>query len=478
MLTILKVLFLQLVWILIVLFGKSTPSTFVIFAGVAILAIDYVFYKPKISLTKWTLVTIFFLLCGFAVDTILLRSNVIEFNSYSYNYLILWPILLTYYEGFLEILKGSSVPLKAVIGGLGGASAYIGATNLGAFQLVEGAFWQLVWIVFISWFFFFPISLWVYRSKSVLNDILDLIVITSFDKSGLNRHKASFPDLLDLSKSIEGKDFAGANALVSGGTSGIGRSVVQVLSLNQVQVDFIGRSKEKAIEVIDESKNSRFLRMDMGDWSSIRAEHFKGKVYDYIVLNAGAMPEEKVLNARGVELQFASQVVGHMKLLVELKKNNLISRNCRIVWVSSGGMYLKKLDLGDLIDPKKYNKVDTYANVKRAQVTLVEELVKTKEWEKIKIFSMHPGWVDTSGLESSLPGFFGFFKKRLRTPFEGADTILWLLFTEQRLTSGKFYFDRRVVSPYIHKSFSPKNYQRNKLVEMISKYIYSEKSME
>ena len=58
-------------------------------------------------------------------------------------------------------------------------------------------------------------------------------------------------------------------------------------------------------------------------------------------------------------------------------------------------MYLKKLDLDSLFHNQKYEKVSTYSNVKRAQVTLVEELSKQERWENVKVFSMHPGWVAT-----------------------------------------------------------------------------------
>jgi hypothetical protein len=57
---------------------------------------------------------------------------------------------------------------------------------------------------------------------------------------------------------------------------------------------------------------------------------------------------------------------------------------------------------------------------------------------------MHPGWVDTPGLESSLPRFYGVTKPLLRTPREGAETILWLgAAPEPATSSGGFWHDRR-----------------------------------
>ena len=55
---------------------------------------------------------------------------------------------------------------------------------------------------------------------------------------------------------------------------------------------------------------------------------------------------------------------------------------------------------------------------------------------------MHPGWVDTSGVRSAIPGFFEFTKKRLRTPAQGADTAAWLV-GESNIPSGEFWFDRK-----------------------------------
>ena len=116
-------------------------------------------------------------------------------------------------------------------------------------------------------------------------------------------------------------------------------------------------------------------------------------------------------------------------------------------------MYLKKLDLESLFFNDNYNKVSTYANVKRAQVTLVEEMSKQEKWRNTKIFCMHPGWVYTEGLKISLPNFFSLMKNKLRNLEEGSDTILWLLLTEKNIKSGGFYFDRQISGQLVN----PKN---------------------
>jgi hypothetical protein len=44
----------------------------------------------------------------------------------------------------------------------------------------------------------------------------------------------------------------------------------------------------------------------------------------------------------------------------------------------------------------------------------------------VSFFSMHPGWSDTEGVRSSIPGFHKAFKDKLRDTQQGVDTIVWL----------------------------------------------------
>jgi dehydrogenase/reductase SDR family member 12 len=56
---------------------------------------------------------------------------------------------------------------------------------------------------------------------------------------------------------------------------------------------------------------------------------------------------------------------------------------------------------------------------------------------------MHPGWVDTPGVRSSLPQFYKATSRLLRTPEEGADTIVWLgAAPEPARSTGDFWHDR------------------------------------
>ena len=74
-----------------------------------------------------------------------------------------------------------------------------------------------------------------------------------------------------------------------------------------------------------------------------------------------------------------------------------------------------------------------------------------REWARrlrargVVVNAMHPGWADTPGVQASLPGFADVVGGQLRTPAEGADTIVWLAAApEARATTGRLFLDRRV----------------------------------
>jgi len=122
--------------------------------------------------------------------------------------------------------------------------------------------------------------------------------------------------------------------------------------------------------------------------------------------------------------------------------------------MSSGGMYTKGVDIGYLRDlsarrPARYDGVEAYAYTKRAQVelaTLLNELGHGGGC--VTHHSAHPGWVDTPGVQTSLPSFWRWTQGRLRSLAEGADTAVWLALTPERLSPG-FWFDRVARSPYL-----------------------------
>ena len=153
------------------------------------------------------------------------------------------------------------------------------------------------------------------------------------------------------------------------------------------------------------------------------------------------------LTREGFELTVATHVIGPF-ILTERLRTKLFQ--ARVIFVSSGGMYTKRLNLETMLKTEgRYDGVSAYAMTKRAQVVLTELMAPTFVSSETVVHSMHPGWAATPGVADSLPGFSRFMRNRLRTPQEGADTIIWLAAaTHVARSTGQFWFDRMAV-PYL-----------------------------
>lgn len=292
--------------------------------------------------------------------------------------------------------------------------------------------------------------------KKLWNTLLDKSIMFSFDSIGYQRHSKEFAPLTG--------NLNQQTSLVSGGGSGIGKSVVEFLSKQGAQVHVLGRSKEK-IEALG-FKGLHSYSCDLSDWHRVFQLAEELPSLDSFVANAGGMPSECLRNEFGVEFQAASQLLGHYALFRRLHELGKLKKGAKIIWVSSGGMLLKKLSMRELTENKNYDKVSCYANVKRAQVIAVEELAKQERYRDYLLASMHPGWVDTQAVKEALPKFYKILGKRLRSLDEGSDTINWLLSTE-KWQSGYFWFDRRVQNPYPLSSKKEDSLNRKRLMEYL-----------
>jgi hypothetical protein len=108
-------------------------------------------------------------------------------------------------------------------------------------------------------------------------------------------------------------------------------------------------------------------------------------------------------------------------------------------------MYTQRVHFDDLgFEREAYSGARAYARAKRMQVALIREWARRLAGTGISFNAMHPGWADTRGLAEALPGFYRTMRPLLRTPAEGADTIVWLA-TDQTAGShgGRLYLDRR-----------------------------------
>ena len=100
----------------------------------------------------------------------------------------------------------------------------------------------------------------------------------------------------------------------------------------------------------------------------------------------------------------------------------------RVINVSSGGMYTQALNSGDLMserdeyDPKRF-----YARSKRAEMVITEQWAERLAGTGAVVHAMHPGWVDTKGVQTFMPVFRTVTRPLLRDLEAGADELVVLL---------------------------------------------------
>ncbi len=286
----------------------------------------------------------------------------------------------------------------------------------------------------------------------LLDRLADASIFFSFDRSGFRRHRRRFrPGDLEV-------DLAGRRCLITGANSGLGLATAHALARLGAEVWLLCRSEERGRvaerDVRDASGNEsvRLERIDLASRRSIEdfVERLGDLPVDVLVHNAGVLPDRRVETEDGLELTWAVNVVGPFLLTRRLLENLRAAPGARVVTVSSGGMYTQQLDLRDVgWRRREFDGVKAYAQTKRAEVILTE-LWAERETGAVTFNSMHPGWADTPGVRDSLPRFWRFTRNRLRSPREGADTLVWLAACERIAgETGRFWFDRRPAATHL-----------------------------
>lgn len=299
------------------------------------------------------------------------------------------------------------------------------------------------------------------NGRGIADALIEAPIFTSFTKIGYAARKR-----LEGWSSLDDYDLTGKVIVVTGATSGLGYAAAQQFAKCAATLVLVGRGADRNERVVSEliaatgNKSITQVPADMGDLHQVRdlaarllGDHDR---LDVLVHNAGALSPECQLAAEGTEATVASQVVGPFLLTALLLDRLTASAPARVITMSSGGMYAAGLTVSQLqMTPEKYNGTKQYALAKRAQVTLNEMWAERFGESGIRFHSMHPGWADTSGVDASLPTFSKLMGPLLRTPDQGADTLVWLAAADVALASnGKFWLDRRQRA--IHKLPSTK----------------------
>ncbi|KAK6130075.1 hypothetical protein DH2020_036202 [Rehmannia glutinosa] len=217
----------------------------------------------------------------------------------------------------------------------------------------------------------------------------------------------------EVSRGIDG---SGLTAIVTGASSGIGTETTRVLALCGVHVimavrnvDIGKKVKETIIKEIPEAKID-VMELDLGSFASVRkfaSEYNSSSLpLNLLINNAGVMAPPFMLSQDNIELQFATNHLGHFlltNLLLDTMKNTAreSQKEGRIVNVSSSGhnyAYREGIRFDKINDSSSYNTVFAYGQSKLANILHANELARRLKEEGVEITanSLHPGAIATN----------------------------------------------------------------------------------
>jgi NAD(P)-dependent dehydrogenase (short-subunit alcohol dehydrogenase family) len=248
--------------------------------------------------------------------------------------------------------------------------------------------------------------------------------------------------------------------VVTGPTSGIGKEIATRLAAMGATVVLAcrdgGRGQATAREIAAQpgAREPEVQEIDTSSQSSIRAfakrlgeRHAR---LDVLVNNAGVNVRARTKSVDGIELTFATNVLGYHLLTRELLGRLEASAPARIVNVAS--TFAGNLDLDDLeFERRPYDAVKAYQQSKACDRLLTWALARRLEGKGVTANAMAPGLVMT-GLYRDTPRPLRMFLRVLslfhgRSVQEGADTAVWLASSsDAQGQSGRFYELRKDIT--------------------------------
>lgn len=267
-------------------------------------------------------------------------------------------------------------------------------------------------------------------------------------------------------------DMSGKTVVITGATGGLGLVSARALASLNARVVLVGRSPEKLTAALDSiGGESVAYRADLSLMDEVRdlAARIRADEsrVDVLVNNVGVLLPDREVTSEHLEKTFATNLAGQFLLTNLLSARLIESAPARVINVTSGGMYSERIRPDDLqFEQDTYAGAKAYARTKRGQVILTEMWARRLEGSGVVVNAMHPGWAKTPGVADSLPVFNRVMRPLLRSPEQGADTIVWLAASEEAGSmTGQLWFDRRRVATHLTERTRESSRERNQLWE-------------
>jgi retinol dehydrogenase 14 len=251
----------------------------------------------------------------------------------------------------------------------------------------------------------------------------------------------------------------GKTALITGGTSGIGKATAVALAAMGANVVVVGRNPERgggAVEEIKAQSHSESVELMLADLSvqsevrELAEESLeRHDRLDVLANNAGLVQSKRTETPDGIETTLATNHLAPFLLTNLLLERLEQSAPSRVITVTSEAQRWGTMDFEDLQSRRNYRGFPVYGMTKLANIMFTFELAERLEGTGVTANCLHPGSVGTNFGQNNrgvMALFFRTFKPFMRSPEQGADTLIWLASSpEVEGVNGKYFSDRKEI---------------------------------
>jgi len=228
-------------------------------------------------------------------------------------------------------------------------------------------------------------------------------------------------------------------ALITGATGAIGNAIINKMAQKGYKIVLVARNESKAGRLIEQQKKETGNKQIILLLADLSRKHEIAAIaddwtepVDVLINNAAVTPRSRKETPEGIELQFATNVLGYFWMMQYFLPHLKKADASRIVNVAS--YWAGNPDINDLeFKGRHYNNDTAYRQSKQADRMLTVAFANRLKDTNMTVNACHPGDV-RSTLATNL-GYGGH-----ESPGQGAATPVWLASSQEvEGVSGKYF---------------------------------------